>query len=1447
MLTDAQRAALVARLRAGQSGSGAQRITARPAGQDRAPASAGQEQLWFLDRLNPGQPAYNVPCVIWLRGPLDADALCRALDAVAARHEALRTRLVAGPDSRPVQVIDPPPRQVTEVLDYAGDGPEQARRRLGELADAELRRPFDLVAGPLLRAYLVRIAPAEHVLLATVHHAVFDGWSATVLADDLAALYEAEVTGAPPALRELPVQFADYAIWEQRQLREAAREELARYWQRALDGFEILALPTDRPRPQVMDTRGREEHRAVPPALLAGLRELGRGEGTTLFVVLMAAVAALLHRYTGQDDIVVGSTSANRSRAVLAPLIAFLVNTLPVRCDLSGDPAFTELVRRVREATIAAHAHQDLPFASIVEALRVERDASRAPLVQVMFNLVEAPGAGPAAAGVSFEPSAKLAEADITKFDISLFAHTGRDELTLTAVYATALFDQATIATMLAGLEELLRAVAAEPAAPLSRLPVLAGPELDRELARGNDTAVPVPDRCVHEAFEAQAARTPDAVAAQLGGQVVTYAELDRQAGQVAAWLRSAGAGPEVLAGVCMAPSLRRLAVLLGIWKSGAGYLPLDPALPAARLSYMIADAGLKLVIADDGARPALAAVPGLGAPPGPDESDGPDGPGGDSPAGGGTVLPVDAQWATITGPRSCEPPGQGATPGNVAYVIYTSGSTGQPKGVVVEHRQAVSLLTALIDRLGIGPDDVSLQLASLSFDVSVKDMFVPLLAGGKVVLAPPESRSSPRRLAELIRQAGVTFASMTPSVLGLLTGEELPSLRVLVSGGEELPAELARAWQRPGLALYNGYGPTETTVSATGALTGTALTETGPPPIGLPWPNYRAYVLDRYGSPVPPGVVGELHIGGAGVSRGYLGRPGLTSGRFIPDPFSGIAGARMYRTGDLVRRRADGMLVFAGRADGQVKVRGLRMELGEIEAALAACPAVAQAAVTVITDAAGERQLAGYVRMTGGGPADLTALRRRLAATLPGYMIPAFLAEVAEFPLNNSGKIDKAALPAPALAGDAGPAGTGAGGRADLTAPAQALLAGLFGTVLGTAPVGADAGFFEMGGSSLQVMRLVDLVGREAGIDLSVTEVFLHPTPRALAARIDAIRSGGGTGASAAAGPLVPLSQGGGKLPFFLVHAVGGTVAGYASLGQDLGGVFSVQGIQSPVLAGSAGSARLPGPARPGKIAASLAGLADEYAALIRAAQPAGPYRLAGWSMGGVIAFEIARRLERGGARVGALVLLDAPFALPGGPPQGEAGLAGRFLADAAASLGWDLADLPDPASAGAGEQLAWLAARLGGPSGAVPGAAGRALAGNVGTGNAGTGSVGQVGTGPAGDEAGLAGLLRRRFEVFSAHVAMLAGYTASGPAVAAPTLIVTADRSPNAPFRSRWPGVLAGPVATFAVDADHYGFLLPPLVAEVGAAILDWHAGQAEGPAAERAGALAAALPAG
>ncbi len=774
MLSDSQRAALAARLRRGRETNAAGRIAPRPADMENLPASFGQEQLWFLDQFAPGRSTYNIPCTVRLRGQLDADALSRAVDGLLARHEALRTRLVAGQDSRPVQVIDPPAHGAVEMLDYSEAGEDEAWQRVGKLAGAEMQRPFSLAEGPLLRMHLVRIAADDSVLLTTVHHAVFDGWSSGVLVAELAALYQAEVTGEPPGLDELPVQFADYAVWQRQRLQGTALAELEDYWRGVMDGFETLRLPTDRPRPPVNNFDGSAETRTLPADLLKELQELSHREGVTLFVTLLAALQTLLYRYTGQTDLVVGTTSANRSRAVLAPLIGFLVNTLPVRCDLSGDPTFAELLGRVREATTGAYGHQDLPFAKLVEALQVERDASRAPVIQLMFNLVETGDAAPlAAGGVTFHPLGDLGEASTSKFDISLFAVVGDEIFDVGAAYASALFDAATIRRLLENFEVLLAGVVAHPAAALSQLPVLTDQELHSELTEWNDTAARYPEVCIHQGFEAQAARTPAAEAAEFEDGHVSYAQLNAQANQVARWLRAAGIGPEVLAGVCMPTSPRRLATLLGILKAGGGYVPLDPALPAERIAFMMADADMPVVLADDST---LAGLPETAA----------------------ALLSVDAAWPAISELDDTDLADTGVTPANVAYVIYTSGSTGRPKGVVIEHRQAVNFLHGMIEHWHIGSCDAVLQFASLSFDVSVMDMFVPLLAGGRVVLVPPDTLQSPPRLAALMRASGVTYACLTPSVLGLLVEYDFPGLRALVSGGEELSAELARAWLRP-------------------------------------------------------------------------------------------------------------------------------------------------------------------------------------------------------------------------------------------------------------------------------------------------------------------------------------------------------------------------------------------------------------------------------------------------------------------------------------------------------------------------------------------------------------------------------------------------------------------------------------------------------------------------
>jgi len=1385
MLTDAQRAALISRVR-GSRDPVLPGIGKRPQGADSAPMSFGQEQLWFIDRLAPGGAAYNIPLAVRVSGPLDVPAACRAVTGLVARHEALRTRLVTDPDGRPVQVVDPPPASVLSVTDLSGLPPGRRQDRLAEFIAAQSLRPFDLAAGPLLRAWLLVLSPDEHILAIVVHHAVFDGWSVGVLVREVAALYGQEAAGHPAGLAELAAQFADYAVWERDRMAGTVLAELESYWRTVMADFPVVQFPADRPRPLLDSFDGGLVTHTTDRTLLDGLRELSRREGTTLFVTLMAAMQALLCRYTGQADIVVGTVSANRARPELAPLIGFLVNTLPIRGDLSGDPPFTELLARVRGLTTGAYAHQDLPFAKMVETLQVQRDPSRTPVFQIAFSYAERDPVPVRAADVEFVLTDLVVGTDAAKFDLAFLAEARPGGLWFECSYKTALFDAVTVRRVLENLEVLLSGVLADPSARLSALPVLSAAELRRELTGWNDTAAPFPAGCVHEGFEAQVARTPGAVAASYEAEQISYADLNRQANQIARRLRDLRVGPEILVGVCMRAGLRRLAVLLGILKAGGGYIPLDPALPADRIAFMISDAAMPVIVTDsDGAASAPAAsAPAASAP----------------AAGQAAVLCLDQEWPAISALGDTNLGGDHAGdprvgPANVAYVIYTSGSTGRPKGVMVEHRHAVNFLHGMIGAWQIGPSSAALQFATFTFDASVLDMFMPLLAGGKVVLAPAQTLHSPKRLATLIREAGVTFACLSPTVLSLLAEEDLPGLRVLLSGGEELPSELVRHWLRPGLRFVNAYGPTEATVVTTWQ----ELDQTVqlPAPIGLPGPNYRAYVLDTYLNPVPVGVTGELHIGGASVARGYLNRPDLTEQRFIPDPFS--PGQRLYKTGDLVRRRGDGSIVFAGRVDHQVKVRGLRIELGEIEAALASYPGVEQAVVTVGTDQAGEKQLVGYLRAGPGPGLDLAAVRAHLSRTLPGYLVPAHLITVAEFPLNASGKVDRAALPAPDLT-----AGTG-----ELAAPVtqtEASIAGLYAAVLRRDHVGVTDSFFDIGGNSLQAMRLVDLVSEQTGADVGVTAVFLHPTPRQLAASIDAARDAEPTAGSS----LLSLSAGAGDLPLVLIHPIGGTVFGYTQLAAELAATFRVYGLQAPGLA------------EPAAIAASLDDLVTDYTRQIRAALPDGPYRLAGWSMGGVIAFEITRRLEQAGAEVALLALLDAPYAIPAARRPGPDQLAADFLADAARSLGWDPDLLPDPATTTAAEQLAWLGRQLGAHDTATS------------TGRPGPGALGAHGTSqPSRDPgAGVTTQLVQRFDVFHAHTKMLAGYTATEPPVHAPTLIVSADGSANAPMNPNWQRVVAGPVSTLQVSSDHYDFLRFPLVADVATAIRGWHGGTGSTP---------------
>jgi amino acid adenylation domain-containing protein len=1089
MLTDAQRAAFTERLRRGRTEAAVAAtagIPRRGPGAGPLPLSFGQEQLWFLDQFAPNEPTYNIPQALRFTGPLDAAALGRVLDALVERHEALRTRFVTGPAGRPVQEVAEPSRVVLSEVDLSDLELDERDKRLEQTARREALAPFCLAEGNLFRGTLVRLDAREWVLILVVHHIVFDAASFGVFLDELATLYRAEAGGQRAELPRLAVQPADVALWERERADGTAFADAAAYWRTALAGFETLHLPTDRPRPPVDGFQGGVERLDLGAEVWQGIGGLARREQTTPFIVLITALLVLLYRYSGQDDVVVGTLSANRGRAELAPLIGYLVNTLPIRADLSCDPAFRDLLGEVRETIIAAYAHQELPFGKLVEELGVRRDASRSPVFQVSFTFGEAIAPiGLDAVTIRPEPI----DLPAAKFDLAFFAQARADRLWVELSFASALYDRSTARRMLGNFGVLLAGVVADACSPVSQLPLLTEAERRRELVEWNSTRVELPSGCVHEYFERQVECCPHGVAAEHGAGAVTYAQLNAQANRIARRLRAAGAGPEVLVGVCMAPSTRRLAVLLGILKSGSAYVPLDAALPAGRLEYMAADAGVLVVVADEEGTAALPPVLARAQVSGRTQLFG-------QTQLAAEVVSIDAEWEQIALLDGWNPK-LPVEPSSAAYVLYTSGSTGRPKGVVVEHRQVVNHALGMAEQWLVGPADRVLQFASLTFDVSVMDMFTALLSGARAVVASNEVRLSPARLAALIRDREVTFACLPPAVLNLLTGEQFPRLRMLMAAGEEFPVELERAWLRPGLRLVNGYGPTEDTVIATFAeLDGSVV----PPPIGLPTANQQAYVLDANLNPVPVGVAGELYLGGAGVARGYLNAPELTRERFIPDPFRGgeVPGARLYKTGDRVRRLPDGNIVFLGRFDSQVKLNGgLRVELGDVEAALTAYPAVAQAVVIVAENAAEGKHLVGYVRpVASGSGLDLADLRRHLARQLPGYMVPSHLAVVEAFPLNASGKIDRSALPAPVSAATDG----AAHGEAPRTL-LETLLADLYAGLLGRDRVGVEDAFFDVGGTSLLAMRLVVLLREELAVDMAVASVFRAPSPRDLAA----------------------------------------------------------------------------------------------------------------------------------------------------------------------------------------------------------------------------------------------------------------------------------------------------------------------------------------------------------
>jgi amino acid adenylation domain-containing protein len=1022
------------------------------------PLSFAQERLWFLNRVDPDSPFYNVPAALRLSGALHAEALERALGEVVRRHEALRT-VFEERDGVPAQVVAPFTGFVLAREDWTEiEGPEREEVLRARLA-AAAARPFDLVAGPLFRATLIRLGAAEHVLLLCTHHVVSDEWSMGIFFRELAALYAAAAQGGEAALPVLPVQYADFAVWQREQLRGDVLERDLAWWRERLAGAPaLLELPTDRPRPALQTYRGARERIELSRGLLERLRALGRGEGATQFMVLLGAFQLLLAKYTGGGDVVVGSPAAGRTRGEVEGLIGFFINALVLRTDFSGDPPFREVLRRVRETTLGAYGRQEVPFGRLVEELRPERSLSHSPLFQVLFVVDDADDTPLRLPGVQ----AGVVELDVpvAKFDLSLGLAVGGGRFGATLEYATDLFERGTVLRMLAHLARVLEQVAADPALPLSRVELLSAAERVQVLDEWSaGPAAAAPDACIHHLFQAQAARTPDTVAVFRGGDALTYGELEARANRLAHHLRALGVGPERCVGVCLERTPALAVALLAVLKAGGAYVPLDPAYPRERLGWMAEDARLRVALTSS----ALAARLPAGVEP----------------------VRLDA-IGDVLASASSEAPAGGALAGNLSHVIFTSGSTGRPKGVMMRHSGAVALLHWM---RGAIPDEdrrAVLGSTSINFDVSVAEIFGTLCWGGTLVLV--------ENALELPRvSAPVRCACMVPAAAAeLLRSGGLPaSLRTLNMAGEPLTPELARGLYALGTIerVANVYGPTEDTSYST-----CSVVERGAEcvRIGRPLPGGRAYVLDGGCRPLPPGPAGELYLAGEGVARGYAARPGLTAERFVPDPF-GPAGSRMYRTMDRARWTRDGELEYLGRTDFQVKVRGYRIEPGEIEAALRAHPAVAGAVVVAREDAPGERRIVAYV--TGEVDADL--LRTHLRGTLPEYMVPSAFVALDRLPLTPNGKVDRGALPPP------GGAAAGDGRRLEPETETEARVAAIWRELLRVPAVGVEDSFFDLGGHSLLLARLQSRLARELGSGLSVVDLFQSPTVRAIAARL--------------------------------------------------------------------------------------------------------------------------------------------------------------------------------------------------------------------------------------------------------------------------------------------------------------------------------------------------------
>ncbi|MCP3144587.1 amino acid adenylation domain-containing protein [Pyxidicoccus sp. QH1ED-7-1] len=1034
------------------------------------PLSFAQQRHWYLQQMEPSSTAYNNPSNLRLVGALDPKALQAALDELVRRHEVLRTTYTLSDSGAAVQLIHPGGSLPMPVEEVPGATPEEREAHMVRRCQEHAALPFDLEKGPVVRALLLRLGEDEHVLSLILHHAVSDAWCNMILARELTLFYACFGAGQPSPLPPLPVQYADYALWQRKYLEGAVLEEQLRWWKDQLTGVPVLELPTDRPRPAVQSYAGDLLALQWPRELSEPLLALGRREGATSFMVMMALYQLLLSRYSGQEDFAIGTPIAGRTRPEVEGLIGCFLNTLAFRSRLGGAPTFRELLGRVKQQALGAYTRQDAPFERLMELLQVPRDLSRTPVFQVILNVLNTPEADTSPAPL------KIGQVDVSagtaKFDLGLEVWERREGMIVRFEYSTSLFDRATVERMAEHLVVLARAVVASPDLPISLLPLLTEDERRQALVEWNATASDYPREATIQAlFEQQATLRPEATALEFGEQRLTYSQLDTRANQLAHLLRSHGVGPDALVAVCLERSVELIVSLLAILKAGGAYLPLDASYPARRLAFMLEDAPPRLLITSRELRPRLPVTE-------------------DVPCLFVHELPL--QVLPRTRPMS------GATSRHLAYVDFTSGSTGRPKGVAVEHRGVMRLLHGA-RYAHLGPEETFLLIAPVSFDASTLELWGPLLFGGRLVIFPPQSPSDVELLSSVLQRHGVTTLHLTSGLFSQvvdLKPDSLRGVRQLLTGGDVVSApHVRKVVEGMFIPVTACYGPTESTLF-TSTYRMTEAAQVGASiPIGTPIANTQVYVLDGHGQPVPPGIPGELYIGGDGLARGYLSRPDLTAERFIPNPFSATPGERLYRTGDTARWRRDGVLEFLGRADAQVKIRGYRIELAEVEAALLMHPEVREAVVLAREDVPGTKRLAGYV--VAPASLDTTALRTFLQERLPEYMVPSALVRLDALPLTANAKVDRKALPAPEAVRTTATEG--------FVAPRNATeeaLAALWTQVLRVPRVGIHDNFFQLGGDSIMSLQLIARA-RQAGLHFTPRQLFQHQTIATLAREV--------------------------------------------------------------------------------------------------------------------------------------------------------------------------------------------------------------------------------------------------------------------------------------------------------------------------------------------------------